>query len=332
MAPGMGAGMKSGMVEQGTIVSLARGQYRLRERLGGSAYGLVWRADAPGGGNVAIKLVNTVQMARAPAALRGHWSTCARNETAFLAALAPWDARHIVRLLDSGNHDGLPAMALELLDGDLASHLAGQGPGIRTAEPLQVLDWAAQVNQALAKVHAAGLCYLDLKPGNLLLDLASGCLKLADFGTSRPMHEAPTPAYAGTASWQAPEQFFAQADGCYATGMRSDYFALGALLYYLVCGRMLRYGAACGEAYRVHGREGAAVLRNRHGGLPPTLHPDETAAFARSFNGAELAAAGLLRALLAPDPGRRPRHALEISRVLGALSASVAPPQSRRAA
>ena len=37
------------MIQQGPIVQLAQGQYRLAEALGGSAYGVVWRADAPGG-------------------------------------------------------------------------------------------------------------------------------------------------------------------------------------------------------------------------------------------------------------------------------------------
>ncbi|MGH8855413.1 MAG: protein kinase domain-containing protein, partial [Telluria sp.] len=221
------------MVQQGSIVSLARGQYRLREPLGGSAYGVVWRADAPGGGSAAVKLVNTEQMARAPAALRGHWADSARKETCFLAGLAPWDGRHIVRLLDSGCHDGLPAMALELLDGDLAAHLALQRAAGLPTGALQALAWTAQVNQALAKVHAAGFRYLDLKPANLLLDRRSACLKLADFGTSRAQVDAPTHSYAGTARWQAPEQFFAQASGLYMADLRSDYFALGALLYYL---------------------------------------------------------------------------------------------------
>src|SRR5690606_14842208 len=147
-------------------VQLAQGQYRLAEALGGSAYGVVWRADAPGG-SVALKLVNAAQMARAPVELRHHWIDAARAEQAFLSRLAPWDGRHIVRLLDSGSVEGLPAMALELLDGDLATHLKLLRSTGHTPGALQALDWLGQVNQALAKVHAAGFRYLDLKPGNL---------------------------------------------------------------------------------------------------------------------------------------------------------------------
>ncbi len=319
------------MVQQGTIVTMQRGQYRLRALLGGSAYGQVWRADAPGA-SAAVKLVNTGQMARAPEALRHHWVDAARAEQDFLASLAPWDGRHIVRLLDSGSHAGLPAMALELLDGDLASHLAtlraaGQAPGVP-----QALAWTAQVNQALAKVHAAGFRYLDLKPANLLLDRRSGCLKLADFGTSRASLDAPTHSYAGTARWQAPEQFFPGPRGLYLSDPRSDYFALGALLYWLVCGRTLRYGAACGEAYAAHGREGAAVLRRVHGAPPATLWADEAASFAQAFGAAGAPAVTLLRALLAPSPGDRPAHALAISRMLDDVRTALAQAPLRRAA
>ena len=63
-------------------------------------------------------------MARAHPDQRDRWIASAHKEIAFLRSLEPWDERHIVRLLDSGVHDGLPVMALELLDGDLGKHVA----------------------------------------------------------------------------------------------------------------------------------------------------------------------------------------------------------------
>ena len=178
------------MYEAGSIVELAGGHYRLRQPLAGSAYGVVWRADAPGhGAGVALKLVNTEQMGRAPERLRARWIESAHTELAFLRTLAPWDGRHLVRLLDAGEHQGMPALALELLDGDLATHLAAEQGAGRTVPVLKALDWIAQVNQALAKVHAYGWRYLDLKPGNLLLDRGTNTIKLADFGTNRRLDD-----------------------------------------------------------------------------------------------------------------------------------------------
>jgi serine/threonine-protein kinase len=318
------------MLEAGDIITLTAGAWRVREPLASSSYGLLWTAAPAGGGEPAVlKLVNTAQMALALPPQRRRWTDCMQAEIAFLRALRPWDQRHVVRLLDSGEHQGQPAMALELLDGDLARHLdalrlRGDAPTL-----LQALDWAAQVNQGLAKVHQYGWRHLDLKPANLLLD-RSGALKLADFGTNRPLVERDAHSYTGTANWQAPEQFFPGADGRYRTDARSDYFALGALLYHVVTGAMLRFSSACGAAWRTHGLDGAPALRAQHGGgLPAILAPDEAALYLRhagpGAGGAGGAAAlGLLRALLAPRPEQRPRHALEISRLIDRARAACA--------
>ncbi|MES2017209.1 MAG: serine/threonine-protein kinase [Pseudomonadota bacterium] len=298
------------MLQADDIITLAAGRYRLRAQLAGSNYGLVWRAGAPDGADVALKLVNRTQMERAQGELQQHWRASAAREISFLRALSPWDERHIVRLIDCGDHDGLPVMALELMGGDLARHIAGAGP-IPFA---QVLAWMGQLNQALAKVHQYGWVYLDLKPANVLTD-RSGAVKLADFGTSRLRHNGAHASYAGTASWQAPEQFFPNRAGVYDTDARSDYFALGAMFYFMATGGVqLRFCSDCGQAYREHGADAAAMLHERHGGgMPPTLHADEAARFATIGGQHALA---LLRTLLAPERCARPRHAIDISRML----------------
>lgn len=320
------------MYEAGTVISLAGGQYRLREALASSAYGVVWRADSlHANGCVALKLVNLEQMERAPAGLRARWLACASTEIAFLRGLAPWDGRHIVRLLDSGGHAGMPAMALELLDGDLAGHLTREMALGRTTAPHRALAWIGQVNQALAKVHASGWRYLDLKPGNLLLDGASDSVKLADFGTNRRLDDLRAHTYAGTANWQAPEQFFPDADG-YATEARTDYFALGALLYYLICGRLLLYSSACGQAWQAHGRDAAASLLAERQVRPSVLQSDEAALFASRLGPAAAPGLALLRALVAERPADRPRHALDISRGLADTVSALDSAQLRSAA
>ncbi|MFC5458806.1 protein kinase domain-containing protein [Massilia niabensis] len=331
------------MVQSGDIVTLAAGHYRLRGQLAASSYGVVWRAECIGFGvgEVALKLVNREQMARAEPSLRERWRACAEREIAFLSQLTPWDARHIVRLLDHGVHDGLPAMALELLDGDLSTHMAAQAGDGRRIGLGQSLAWLAQVNAALAKVHQHGWRYLDLKPANLLLDKASRTLKLADFGTNRSLLDAAAHSYAGTASWQAPEQFFPSAPQAYLTDARTDYFALGAVFFYMVTnGATLRYSGACADAWRAHGLDGAARLREACGGaLPPVLCEDEAAHFLRcagsgdgSGDGNPGAALALLRALLAGQREHRPRHALEISRMIAAAQGGLGFHDLRRAA
>ena len=330
-------------MQSGDVVTLGAGHYRLQAQLAASSYGVVWRAERDGLGPVALKLVNRTQMEGAEPLLRAAWRDCAAREIAFLSSLAPWDARHIVRLLDHGSHDGLPALALELCDGDLATHMtranaSGQGIGLA-----QALAWLGQVNAALARVHQYGWRYLDLKPANLLVDAANDApnpsLKLADFGTSRSLADAQAHSYVGTASWQAPEQFFPALPGTqagYLTDARADYFSLGALFYYLVTdGATLRYCSACGDAFRAHGRAGATRFK---GAPPAILAEDEAARFlacAGAGGAGEVdagAALALLRALLARRAQDRPPHALAISRLIAAVFRSASGAPWRRAA
>ncbi|MBY0238411.1 MAG: protein kinase, partial [Burkholderiaceae bacterium] len=320
----------------GTIIALERGHYRLIERIGGSAYGAVWRAAGcesgtavghAGAGDVALKLVNEMQMAQAQPALRQRWIASAEAEIDFLESLGPWDGRHIVRLLDCGRHRGLPVLALELLHCDLGRHMqalrhAGQQPTLAT-----VLGWMGQLNQAVGKVHQYGWRHLDLKPGNVLVDTRQGLIKLADFGANRRLAAVQEHSYTGTASWQAPEQFFPTSGGGYRTGAASDYFALGALFYFMVTGGVpLRYGAWCAQTRRVTPADAAAIMLSRHAGVmaaaPPTLQPEEMTAFAEACGAAATPALALLRRLVDADPAARPRHALEISRALDGIAAA----------
>ncbi|TWI69560.1 serine/threonine-protein kinase [Pseudoduganella lurida] len=313
------------MPDQTTFLTLARGPYRLREQIGASVYGTIWRAEGPAGSpDVALKRINEAQMARALPGQRERWIASACSEITFLQALQPWDGRHVVRLVDSGWHDGLPVLALELLDGDLGRHVARRRAQDDAPAFAEVLDWITQLNQALAKVHQYGWRYLDLKPANVLVDAASGTVKLADFGTNRLLEAAGAHTYCGTANWQAPEQFFPAPGGGYATGRHSDYFALGALLYFLVTGAALRWCSTCGDAYREHLADGARVLRGR-GPLPPVLADDEAERFAAQVPCiSQYPALALLQALLAADPEARPRNALQISRLLGRIRAGLA--------
>jgi len=289
------------------IVTLTSAAWRLDAPLATSRYGVLWRAtNAATGVPAALKLVNTEEMRLAPAPLRRHWCDAAAAEIAFLRALQPWDGRHIVRLLDAGTADGCPALALELLDGDLKTLLATRG----TPPFGQALDWIAQVNGALARVHQYGWRHLDLKPANLLVDAAAGTLKLADFGTCRPLADAGAHDVAGTPGWQAPEQCAPAMSARCVTDARSDYFALGALFYHLVTGARLA----------------------THDGIAPAEASLFLARASGAGHGAGAAALALLRTLTAPEPGDRPRHALDISRLLARVRDAAGGTGMRRAA
>jgi serine/threonine protein kinase len=362
------------MLAFGDVIHLSKGNYTLRAPIGGSAYGLVWRASGPHAEQeVALKLVNQAQMRCAAPELQPRWIDSATKEVSFLRSLAPWDERHIVRLHDDGMHEGLPVIALELMATDLGRYMAEQKQSQKKLPFARVLDWMAQINRALSKVHQYGWRYLDLKPANLLLSQDLTTLKLADFGTSRVLHDLAAHSYAGTANWQAPEQFFpaasvngdsatpanlgSQATPLYATDARSDYFALGALFYFLVTGGLpLRFCSLCGLAFRQCNEPGAEVFQNQCGDTPYiTFYPDEKNLFVRMIDaqtdmqadhlapgnfapdgtwcpqddggGAPYAASPcaaaallLLQTLLAYHPDQRPQNGLDISRKIDAIS------------
>jgi eukaryotic-like serine/threonine-protein kinase len=313
----------------GEWISLRRGSYQLLAPLASSTYGEVWRAHGASG-EVAVKLLHSARMREAAPELRQHWYHAANKELVFLRALSPWDERHIVRLLDDGVHQDKPVLVLELMAGDLGQYLKQQ-PNIEFS---RCLHWVAKINQALAKVHQYGWRYLDLKPANLLLNNDASNLKLADFGTNcraRQQH-----GYCGTANWQAPEQFFPASHDAtgprYQTDARTDYFALGALLYYVVSkGLPLRFCSLCAEYFQRDPLEGGSQLQQAMPtGLPPTLYPDEAELFMSLIDADQernspsqlaRAALALLRQLLAPAPAQRPPHALAIARQLDGLLA-----------
>lgn len=308
------------MLAAGTVITLGDERYCLRAPLGGSAYGVVWAADAARG-QVALKFINAAQMARAEASLRARWTDSAANEITFLRALAPWDEGHIVRLLGSGEHAGLPVLVLELHGVDLARHLRVERDAGRPIGLALIVDWLGQINQALAKVHQYGWKYLDLKPGNVLLHATRGRVVLADFGTIARGAAPCSDVYVGTASWQAPEQFFPGPDG-YDTDYRSDYFALGAIFYFLVAGGLpLRFCSSLGQAWREHGSAAAAVLMDR---MPVTLADDEADLFAaRVGRAARNEVLALLTTLLATRREERPVSAIAISRQLARIQATM---------
>jgi serine/threonine protein kinase len=190
--------------------------YTLLRSLGGGAFGTVWLASEDNTGKqVAIKFY-THQ--------RGlDWSLLNR-EVEKLAVL--YTSRHIVRLIDVGWNSEPPYYVMEYLaSGSLASHLAA-GP-LPVNEAVRI---AEGVLSALVHAHGSGILHCDLKPANVLLDNEFEP-RLCDFGQSRLSNEQ-NPAL-GSLFYMAPEQADLQA----IPDARWDVYALGALLYHMLCGK-----------------------------------------------------------------------------------------------
>ena len=139
---------------------------------------------------------------------------------------------HVIEIFDSGLHEGIPYLAMPLLEGvDLARHLRARG---RLAL-VEILELLMPVFSAVAAAHAAGIVHRDLKPANIFLaSRERGAFHpiVLDFGISKPQegdfaeltHSADV---LGTMHYMAVEQM----RSAKLADARSDQYSLGAILY-----------------------------------------------------------------------------------------------------
>lgn len=74
---------------------------------------------------------------------------------------------------------------------------------------LEVKLYIYQLFRSLAYIHSQGICHRDIKPQNLLLDPATGVLKLCDFGSAKILVESePNVSYICSRYYRAPELIF----------------------------------------------------------------------------------------------------------------------------
>ncbi|HWP06890.1 MAG TPA: protein kinase [Polyangiaceae bacterium] len=145
---------------------------------------------------------------------------------------------HVARVSDVGTlEDGTPYLVMEYLEGaDLASELERRG---RFAVE-DAVELVLQACEAIAEAHALGIVHRDLKPANLFLTRRPGgvpWIKVLDFGISKVSGGADiamtrTSAVLGSPLYMSPEQIRASRE----VDARADLWALGVILYELVCG------------------------------------------------------------------------------------------------
>ncbi|MGP3776976.1 serine/threonine-protein kinase [Streptomyces sp. SDT5-1] len=210
---------------------LIAGRYRVVGRLGSGGMGTVWRAlDERLGREVAVKELRTFDGVDGP-------DPEEQRLRMGREARAAARVRHhgVVAVHDVTEHDGRPVIVMECVDGEsLQGVLQRQGP----LDPLEAARIGAQVLDALAAAHRAGVWHRDVKPSNILLE-RGGRVVLTDFGIAalqEPGDGAATRItrsgeLVGSLDYLAPEQ----ARGG-EVGPAADVWALGASLYAAVEG------------------------------------------------------------------------------------------------
>lgn len=138
----------------------------------------------------------------------------------------------VMRILDSGEQDGLVYLVVEFVDGQTLGRLVG-----RQALPVEeMLRWVRPLAQGLAYAHDQGVVHRDLKPENVMVT-QRGALKIMDFGLARAgdmTQVTQTGQAMGTPAYMAPEQVLA---GGGAPGPGIDQYALGVMIYEMLAGR-----------------------------------------------------------------------------------------------
>ena len=288
------------------------GHYEIIAPIGKGGMGEVWKArDTRLGREVAIKTL--------PEAFARDAERLARfeREAKLLASL---NHPNIAAIYGLDEIEGASFLVLELVDGTtLADRLAGG------AMPLdQLLGIARQIVEAIEAAHEAGVVHRDLKPANIQVTF-EGKVKVLDFGLAKAfsggatefnLSHSPTVSLTataqgvilGTAAYMSPEQ----ARGV-AVDKRADLWALGCILYEMLCGTRAFSGELASDVM-------ASVLKSEpdYTALPPTTPP-------------RLAA--LIQRCLQKDPKKRWRDAGDIRVELELVSSSPAgtEPGARRA-
>src|SRR5262249_19525165 len=206
------------------------GSYEIRGLLGSGGMGEVYRAyDARLRREVAIKVLPRLLTTDAERVSRFE------REAHLLAAL---NHPNIAAIHGIDEYDGVPALILELVEGETLAERIARGP-LPLGETLMI---ARQIADALQAAHGKGIVHRDLKPANIKITPAK-TVKVLDFGlakinssgdasptsdlsaTTMAVDRTQAGTILGTAAYMSPEQARGQ-----TVDTQTDVWAFGCVL------------------------------------------------------------------------------------------------------
>jgi serine/threonine-protein kinase len=202
----------------GTLI----GEYRIDSLIGVGGMGTVYKATADDGTTVALKLVKR-DLARDETFRRRF-----RREARIAQTVRN---PHVVPVRDTGEHDGLPYLAARFIEGMALDEKLKREGQLDLATTVRICGHVADGLQALWQ---AGMVHRDVKPANILLDLA-GNAYLTDFGLAKDSGGSvlTRPGQAlGSMDYMSPEQI----RGGPVSGA-ADIYSLGCVMFECVNGR-----------------------------------------------------------------------------------------------
>jgi tRNA A-37 threonylcarbamoyl transferase component Bud32 len=285
-----------------TVIGETLGSFRIVSELGTGGMGVIYRAEHQMiGKRAAIKVLRPELSADREVIGRFF------NEAKAVTAI---DHPGLVDVYDFGYApDGSAYIVMELLAGE------SLGTRLRRDKVLPVDAAVALMRQlcgALAAAHAHQIVHRDLKPDNIYLtpdpDVAFGLrAKVLDFGIAKlapgigglGTPETRTGMLLGTPLYMAPEQ----CRGAGEVDHRADIYALGVILFEMVCGQVPFTGVGLGEVIAKHQYVAAPSPRSLAPALP-------------------LALDALISRMLAKPPEDRPQSMHEVLAALDGRTSS----------
>jgi eukaryotic-like serine/threonine-protein kinase len=209
------------------LIGQSLGRYHILEQLGEGGMAKVYKAyDTRLERDVAIKVIRVDQFG---AAVLERILKRFDREAKALARLAH---PNIVKVLDYGEQDGIPFLAMEFLPGGTLKQKLG------TPMPWQqAVKLLLPIAEALDYAHSQNIVHRDVKPSNILLT-GKGQPMLTDFGIAKMLESEETQTLTGTGvgigtpEYMAPEQISSK-----SVDRRADIYALGIVFFEMVAGR-----------------------------------------------------------------------------------------------
>ncbi|MFT3878338.1 MAG: serine/threonine-protein kinase [Gemmatales bacterium] len=208
---------------------------------------------------------------------------------------------HVAMIHAVGESDGVPYLAMELLNGFSLEQLRKEA----SLTIPQILRLAREMAKGLAAAHAQNLIHRDVKPANIWLETLSNPsggdkklyrVKILDFGLARLEEQTDGltrfGVVLGTPSYMSPEQI----NGA-RIDPRSDLFSLGVVLYQLCTGTLPFQGNGVGEVWD--------AIAQFHPVSTREVNPEVPAKFSR-----------LIDRLLSKMPNHRPPDAINVVRLV----------------
>lgn len=221
------------------------GPYRILEMIGAGGFGVVFKAvyqsEHPPVADEISPLSTPLFAVKVLSPLATGDAVYARFERE-QASLRRVEHPNVAKFIDVGNHQGLPYLVMEYVDGQPLDKLILDRDGKANCQqvPLaQRLSWFRSICDAVAAAHQQLILHRDIKPGNIII-ARSGIAVVTDFGLAKSVDTSEssltfttTGQLLGTLPFMSPEQV----SGKRHLQLSSDVYGLGALLYFLLTSR-----------------------------------------------------------------------------------------------